>query len=232
MGERLVSAFWDGLSEAFSVPAIAIALIFFIFLSSVGKNSWRTLVAGLAFLLSSWFSRWIFIFGGFDEWLSQSFVLVGLRIFYGILALFFLILGVGHLWDWYRYGRNFKTQPSQAPSHPRKIYELVYLVSLSIVSFVLGGFLSLLSSVSIRDYKIFIDFMRWVSEEGGMKSFFILGLYIFSLTLPMIIIWILMIVTRFKKPVITPAMISLSKVFLAAIFLSTAVGLAFISLKY
>ena len=234
--------FIQGLRDGLNFLPIVNILIFFIFLTTMGRTRGQVFIIGFFFILSVWVTHDLLIFGAFDSLLNQRAAVIGIRILYLFLALGFVILGCCHLWDWCRSGKDSKiswlnkkipeTQGSLLKSRWRQWGRLSFI---SVIATIIGSVLMVLSSIAIDDYRTFIDFMGWASGGEGRRAFLSLMIHTFAFTLPIFCVWmfILAVSSSVKLNQMAASVVetSFSKIIAAAIFLSLGLGLGYTVLK-
>lgn len=242
--ERMFS-FWPpvlfGLQDAINPCGLASFIIFITFLSVIAKTRKRLIGCGLVVILIAGAVKALFVLGGFDELLQETFVFDMIRWMYAGLAVIFIICGIGHFKDWLVYKKSQKIESFifKIPSYLKesfsgsikkqntRIKNIFFIIGLFLLSAVIGFFMAIMESVLGHDYALFIDLFK----QGHTKFSLILTLILFSASS-----WILMIVALVgmlwvfssrKVQTVFLEWISLWKIILSAIYLSVGWGLLY-----
>ena len=99
----LLPAFTAGFYDTLNPCSFASALIFILYLSSVGYTQKRVFWLGFLFIISAALAHFALVVGFFDRILLAPFIGRLLHLFYFLLGIVFLFLGAANIRDWWQH---------------------------------------------------------------------------------------------------------------------------------
>lgn len=233
----LPPVFKVGIYDGINPCGFATALIFVLYLSSVGYTQKRVFWLGLLFIVSSVVAQFGLACGLCDFIVTVPFVMLFLRIFYFLLAAIFLVLGVIHIMDRWQYGKYFNTKrfkckvpvffndsQSEKPA-ASKTKRFLIIIEITLLTIAIGFFMTLCSSIYPQSEYIFIVHSYYMA--GGDARFARLSFfqYSFATALPLAVVWIAILFSGLMKK--KTKVILYYKGISAALFLSVGIGLGY-----
>ena len=230
-----------GIKEAFNLYSFTIILFFLFFLSKTGRDKKEIFIIGGCFISTAAVTAFLLLLGIFDGLFEYSFFSILVRGFYLIIAVVFLIFGMSHFKEWWRY----RIQKKEDPAIKWPLFltggeeTAVKIVSSSrkrtffivICSVILAFMLTLCTSIWPQDYYMFLMFYYWVSKIEMLLPIFSFVWYTTGFILPLLVIWlfILMLASSRKMNIFFRRAVFYVKIIAASVYFSTAISLIYLS---
>ena len=236
----------DGISSSFSFSMIVAFLCFVMYLSYIGTSTKKVFLAGLVFLFS--FSRINFrlclgagnLFAGFVD-IDHM-----VRIASFVVAYVLIVIGLLVFINWARYNRQSLSNKQSlllpaflmekgSLENRGKIAFFCFLKNvffLVFVPYVVAYFIGLLSFGSPTNMEVAYNFLEVVKFESLESAYFKLFVYLFSCTMPLIIVWFLILFIAHNRNVANKLRKYSASVIMVFSAILMAVGVGFVLVFY
>jgi len=237
----LVPALTAGLRDSINPCNFASILILIIILSHIAHTPLRIILFGGLFIGLTGGVQMLSVMGFWDPLLTYPIILDVVRMGYFLVATAFLFLGTVHIIDWWRYKKIrdtacFKLKlpvffQSKSESRPSKWWQKVLTITRKVITIVFAAvMMSFIGAVYPQSEYMFIVHSFFVSGGDRGFTFQSFGIYSIAMVLPMIMAWIIILCLALWKNR-GAKMISYYKGILAALLISTSVGIGYFFLN-
>ena len=233
-------AFTVGIQDGINPCGFASALIFILYLSFIGYTQKRVFFLGLLFIVSSGATHFGLAAGLFDFIITAPVVMLFFRIFYFLVAVVFLVLGVLNIMDRWQYRKYFDTgrfkckvpaflRDLQSEKPANKTKKFLIAVKFILLAVVIGFLVTLCGSIyPQRDY-IFIVHSYLMAGGDAKFAFLSFAQYGVASVVPLVTVWIAILFLGLARKKIK--VILYYKGISAALFLSIGIGLGYFLLR-
>jgi len=237
----LIPSLTFGVSDGINPCGVTTSLIFFIFLVRVAHTRRQILLLGFVYIIAAGVANYFLLMGAGDIILQGAFIQKMIRILYLVFACVFVLTGVWHFVDWWRYKCAndvkcfriklpgfFGQQPCLKTSS--KVAAIFRKGLIALVGIILAFLTAIMANIYPQSEYIFILHSFMMSGGDLVFVWWSFVLYSLAFILPVIITWVF-IIWMSERSLVTGKFVSYFKGVLAAVLIATGIGLGYVFLK-